>query len=322
MVKKHIIQIFMILIAAVALSACHKELCYQHPHSCGLEVVFDWEEAPEASPTTMSLYLYPLESENDLPLRYEFKGRDGGIVSIPEGSYAAVCLNSDLRLLSITEGTRAGLLTVISAGTQVLSELGRYGITEKNIPRAEGTGEERIASSADHLYTGTLEQFAISRNDKDRKIVIKPMEATRRIRVEIRNVENSERLLASGAALTTLSGSFMPWDFTATNERVTIPLDLTLDQERTTLTGSFLTFGCPPYCEHDPARHNLSVYAIMEDGEKVWLNMDVSDQIHDAPDPHDILIVIDRLPLPSPTPEGGFHPIVNPWRELTIGILM
>lgn len=40
-------------------TACeHKDLCYDHPHSASVEVVFDWTEAPDAHPATMSLYLY------------------------------------------------------------------------------------------------------------------------------------------------------------------------------------------------------------------------------------------------------------------------
>ena len=42
------------------LTACeHKDLCYEHPHSASVEVVFDWVNAPDANPATMSLYLYP-----------------------------------------------------------------------------------------------------------------------------------------------------------------------------------------------------------------------------------------------------------------------
>lgn len=42
------------------LTACeHKDLCYDHSHTTQLEVVFDWTEAPDANPATMSLYLYP-----------------------------------------------------------------------------------------------------------------------------------------------------------------------------------------------------------------------------------------------------------------------
>lgn len=76
------------------LTACeHKDLCYDHPHSANVEVVFDWTEAPDAHPATMSLYLYPEDGSE--PMRYEFTKREGGTIIVPEGMYDALCVNSD-----------------------------------------------------------------------------------------------------------------------------------------------------------------------------------------------------------------------------------
>lgn len=323
MVMRRFVIALLVLTGLLAFDSCHKELCYQHPHSCDVKVVFDWMKAPEANPATMSQYLYPLHTDEVTPMRYEFKGRDGGMVTVPEGSFSSVGLNSDIRLLSVSEGTSPEEILVTTAGNQPLKALSLYGVSGDNLPRAEGTATERMAASADRFYTGSLVEFAVSRKDKEKTIVIYPDEATCRIRVEIRNVENFDRLMASGAAITTLAGSFIPWSFSATNEKVTVPFDLVPDAENTRLTGSIYSFGCPSDCDAAPVNHTLSVYAIMDDGERVWFNIDVTDRIHNAPDPHDILIVIDHLPLPSePAYGGGFSPVVNPWREITIGITM
>ena len=78
------------------LTACeHKDLCYDHPHSANVEVVFDWTEAPDANPATMSLYLYPEDGSE--PMRYEFTKREGGTIIVPEGMYDALCVNSERR---------------------------------------------------------------------------------------------------------------------------------------------------------------------------------------------------------------------------------
>ncbi len=66
-------RIFAILSLATALlsgSCAHKELCYDHTHTVDVEVVFDWKNAPDAAPETMSLYLFPKAGGS--PLRYEF----------------------------------------------------------------------------------------------------------------------------------------------------------------------------------------------------------------------------------------------------------
>ena len=70
--------------AALALAACqHKELCYDHSHVVSLNVVFDWSEAPDATPASMSLYLFP-KGEGEA-LRYEFTDRSGGTIRVPVG---------------------------------------------------------------------------------------------------------------------------------------------------------------------------------------------------------------------------------------------
>ena len=76
------------------LAACeHKDLCYDHSHTTQVEVVFDWTEAPDADPATMSLYLYPEDGSE--PMRYEFTDRTGGTITVPIGVYDALCVNSD-----------------------------------------------------------------------------------------------------------------------------------------------------------------------------------------------------------------------------------
>ena len=45
-----------LLMMAELLSSCeHKDLCYDHPHRETVEVTFDWSEARDANPATMSL---------------------------------------------------------------------------------------------------------------------------------------------------------------------------------------------------------------------------------------------------------------------------
>lgn len=56
-------------------------------------MVFDWTEAPDADPATMSLYLYPEDGSE--PMRYEFTDRTGGTITVPMGMYDAICVNSD-----------------------------------------------------------------------------------------------------------------------------------------------------------------------------------------------------------------------------------
>ena len=84
---------FLILLIEFLTSCEHKDLCYDYPHRQNVEVTFDWSEAPDANPSTMSLYLYP--ENGGAPQRYEFTDRNGGCISVAAGTYDAICVNSD-----------------------------------------------------------------------------------------------------------------------------------------------------------------------------------------------------------------------------------
>lgn len=48
-------KLFIYLFAALAVASCeHKDLCYDHSHTIDVEVVFDWRNASEAAPESMS----------------------------------------------------------------------------------------------------------------------------------------------------------------------------------------------------------------------------------------------------------------------------
>ena len=71
-------NIFYTIAAACILSttSCeHKNLCYDHAHTGIVNVVFDWRNAPNAAPKSMSCYLFPTDGGE--VLRYEFTDRNG-----------------------------------------------------------------------------------------------------------------------------------------------------------------------------------------------------------------------------------------------------
>ena len=60
----HTVTMAALLVAAT--SCEHKELCLDHAHAVEVEVVFDWRNAPNAAPASMSLYLFPGDGEAQL----------------------------------------------------------------------------------------------------------------------------------------------------------------------------------------------------------------------------------------------------------------
>ena len=85
-------------ILAVLTSCEHKELCCDHTSSVAVNVIFDWQNAPDATPRSMSCYLFP--TDGGKVLRYEFTNRTGGVIRVPAGRYDALCLNSDTETIN------------------------------------------------------------------------------------------------------------------------------------------------------------------------------------------------------------------------------
>ncbi len=82
------------LVAVVALAGCnHKELCYHHPHTVRVRVVYDWVNSPDADPDGMCVWFYP--EDGSAPVRVDFSGTDGGYVELATGRYTAITFNND-----------------------------------------------------------------------------------------------------------------------------------------------------------------------------------------------------------------------------------
>lgn len=72
----HVVSVFTILL----LTSCeHKDLCYDHSDATEIQVVFDWTNAPDATPETMRLYLFPVGGGT--PHTYEFPDYRGVVLT-------------------------------------------------------------------------------------------------------------------------------------------------------------------------------------------------------------------------------------------------
>lgn len=104
-----------------------------------------------------------------------------------------------------------------------------------------------------------------------------------------------------------------------TSAPVTVPFGVTSDGI-STLTADFLVFG-----QNGPVNpvHKLVVYVIMSDGSKNYYTFDVSRQVDEAADPHNVHILLDGLPLPKPIVNGsGFRPTVDDWQNVDVNVPM
>ncbi len=294
-------RVWAVCLLACLLTACqHKELCYDHSHVGSLQVVFDWRYAPDACPASMRLYLFP-ETEGE-PLLYEFDNCTGGNIDVPAGHYRALCLNSDTEF-------------ILFRNIRHYESFEIY-LTDGSFPRVVPRAAVRaIRSVPDKLWYDRVEGVGVLANCEGQTLTFYPQIAVRHYTVEIKNATNLN-YLASGevfGSLTDMSGGFLPGTGRPADELVTLPFDMTLEDE-TTVTADFYTFGCPPA---STVPHKLIVYAMLNDGSKYSFTYDVTSAIHEAPDPMNVHIELDGFPLPKPIDNGsGFNLGIDDWEAI------
>ena len=308
---------FLSLAAMLAVASCdHKELCYDHMHSLlHLQVVFDWAQARTASPASMSFYLFPVDGGRSI--RNEFTNPAGGEIRTTEGCYDALCLNSDTEGIEYRNTEKPETFEITTATTTMLPELTALSLRSDEAPRARGAENERVAAAPEMVWCDHRAGVAVS--TENHLLTLSPSAAVGRCSVEIRRAENLAHVRSLSASLSGMAGGFLVGAGTPSAERVTIPFDITKSDE-TTLTGSVQTFG---HCPSEQTAHMLIVYAVLADGRKWYYTYDVTEQIHSAPDQHDIRILLDGLPLPEPAPSsGGLRLSVESWQDVYVNIEM
>ena len=231
----HILQMVSGFVILLSTSCEHKDLCYDHSHTTKIQVIFDWKNAPDATPETMRLYLFPVDGNK--PQAYEFTDYRGGSVNVPAGRYKALCVNSD---------TESVLYRNISSfdGFEAYAPDGVLNVKSSLAPRAEGTSGERVIKSPDRLYSGRLDNVTIEVSTKDQTVTLYPELSVCRYRVTIMNVSNLKYISADGVsgALSGMSGGLLVGRNELTSAPVTVPFGVTSDGI-STLTADFLVFG-------------------------------------------------------------------------------
>lgn len=312
---------YIFLCILVSISCEHKELCYDHSHTIDVNISFDWANAPDAAPKSMSLYLFSEDGTN--PRRYEFVGREGGIIRVVPGVYHAICLNSDTETIRHRYTDLHHTYTLTTDQVSLLSGMAAFGVfTRSEPPMAKGTEDESVISPSEMLWSHQMTYVELSEHGQ--KFVMSPEVSYNHIHLEILNAENLKYTTAVSGTLSGLADGYRIGTGELSAGLATIPFSLSITGDRDQLNGDFYTFG---HCPADLNKHILTVYAVLHDGTQWYHSFDVTDQMHESED-HIIRITLDRLPIPEPGPGtggeggGGFVPEVGEWKQIDITITM
>lgn len=329
----------------------HKELCDIHPHEITIRVAFDWVEAPEANPRGMCVYFYPLDGGSGK--RIDFPNRMGGKVKLRVGNYRILCFNNDTEANIFFNTHSFDSHGVYTREGNVLEPI--YGNSANYNPRGEGIDQERVVITPDmmwgcsavdvmiaddHVRYTCVPQSALSRSNSqpqssedsragypittnEQVITLFPHEMVCTYTYEVRNVSNLKHVVNICGTLSGMAGQMTLSSEALSTEPVTLPFE-TYSDGVSTLTGRFYTFG--HHAENlDP--HTMTFYVVMDDGTKLCYtggkNLDVTQQVHEAPDFRHVHLIIDGLDLPQPIENGhGFKPGVDDWGVVEEDIIM
>lgn len=325
------------------LSGCrHKELCYDHPHTRQLRLQFDWRDAPDADPEGMCVFFHPTGGEADVPQRrFDFVGTTGGSITLQYGSYHVVCYNNDTEAVQLRGVGSFATHEGYTRDGHIFEPL--YGSGSNVAPRADGADNERVVICPDMLWGNVAFDVVINERGisyvsvyddpdggrgaslhspvKDSDVItLFPHELVCHYSYEIRNVKNIKYATQMTATLSSMAPSLYLGYELLHDEPVTIPFAAAPHSDTATITGQFLTFG---HHGDNPQPHKLVLYVWFTDGSKFYYTYDVTDQVHSAPDPRHVHLILDGLDFPQPIANGsGFRPSVDGWTDVLQDIYM
>lgn len=305
--------------ALFMISSCkHKDLCHEVVTASQVEVVFNWEKAPAAKVASMKVFLYP--TDGGTMITYEFANMQGGFIKLPEGNYRAICINSDTEALHYrdihTYENFQVSTSVSSLDGVVLSAL-----------QNEDTGMPYfVHSSPDDCYSDNLNEVNIRLTDEKQKIVFYPEMAFCRYQVKVVNALNLFHVYPSHitGGLSGLSEVFYAGRNRIAHDRAIVPFNMKAE-DSSALTASFFAFGQSRFDDE----HRVAIHVVLQDGSEKCFVFDVTQQIHEAPDPHNVFILLDGMQIPETfnvekeepdEPGEGLVPSLDEWENVNVDL--
>lgn len=311
----------MALLLAVACE--HKDLCYHHPHKTTLTIVIDWRNCPDAKPTGMCVYFYPVDGSREYI--YRDLSRTGGKIDIPDGDYNVICYNNDTDAVDF-RGTSEFLthLGFTREKSVIESVLGsEFDVSN----RADGAEDERVVGSPSpmwgcsvtdvSIYGGQVGYTCVPEAERgeevevvshDRVITLYPSDIVCHYSYEVRHVINATYITSVCGTLSGMAPHYYFADGALGDEPVTLPFSTKVCPkadipDEASFEGEFFTFGHHP----SNAKAHKMMFYIFRSGANGnnYAQYDVTDQVDMAPNKRRVHIILDTLNLTKAIPPNG-----------------
>lgn len=300
----------------VAFAGCEqRELCYDHSHGAEVDLFFDWSLEPDADVSTMVVWAY---SDNGSEgLRFEFDALPtkadpsaGHIIKLPPGTWRLTCYNGNTEH-NQEQGKLPGNLLITTYDYSLLAPLGKSG----DAPRPPLTENQPVRSPGSHLYAAnSIETIVVKETDAHEHVRYKatfvPRRASAIYHVLVEDITGATRAFEASGILTGLAESCDLPEAVPAGREVIVPFEMTVCKEGPLcLRASFVVFG-------DNAPHDIRHYLRVYTSAKYYFDYDVTGQVHSAPDPKNVYIVVRGMKLPEPEIVDDPTLGVNPWEDV------
>lgn len=300
---------FILPLACLLASCRQKNLMHPEDSKGVLAIHFMWDFQPDANPSGMTLYFYPLQDEGMI-WRFDIAGKEGGTVEIPYGRYELIAFNNDL------PGIRLG------------KSESPMGITASLI------SSEGIARPGNPLFRGTLFIDFTPRtvifadgntHDTDTgslpTAVCRPVRLSTNYNVTVTDIKGAERIRSANFILNSVHPELNLYDGTSSGEGVAVKGQFGIFPANAAMTALFNSFAC---LENDPAS-TLEILITTVDERKFKKTFNVSDQLSNISDPLNVDIIIKGLVIPDDGNQSDGVEIdvgVDGWTDITIDYIM
>lgn len=325
-------------IAGLTESCTHHDLCLHHRHEIKIRIVYDWRYSPDACPEGMTAYFY--REGSDRPIRVDFTGSHGGEISLPTGRYRIISYNNDCKLSQFGHHDDFAAHMTFTRQGNILEPLNSDMTTPSKV------NGQNVVICPDDIYLAKAIEVEIREDgisyicvplddaagiigkpitSEEQVIYLYPQDVLCRYSYEVRHVEGVERIRELCGSISGMCPSLK----IASLEKHMIPVVLPYAAEITgdgRIVGEFLTFGHHPEVENP---HNMELYVWTNSGSSHILgrgeeNFNVTGQVHDAPNPRRVHLVIDHIAIPADENAGcsGQTTSADDWFEVDTPILL
>lgn len=307
--KRTLIKILSVVTLLFCCSACcNKEICPECEKETGVFIRFNWDKV-EHIPEGMTVLFYDMN--NKLVNTFNNIPEQGELIRIESGDYRIACYNNDTEY---DQWHGQNSIDSLQVSTRESSDV---------LPVSNKSGDiPPVVSSFDFLCCDMLSHESIlPKSDTTQIITLTPAPVLDKYSYEVSRIVNSQYISRIACSISGMAGSYYLAHPDQKSYTVIMPFsDNRLGNANRTILGSMLNTG---FNKSKDNKNILTLY-LWSPGGNYRAKFDVTDQVHNAPDPRNVHIVINtEVVIPHPIDGGeGIDPSVDKWHDLTYDVIL